>query len=148
MQIFYSAAFKLKKQELISFFKKLLLLKAKFASSSAIATAVDYTLYLVLVNNLFSPVVSNIFSASTGMMINFFLQKRYIFQLNRKMSHAFIMSIGVSIGGIMLGTLFIYLLNKFTFFATHQYITKLLVTGIIFFYNFYFKRYSFEKKFI
>jgi putative flippase GtrA len=148
LQKYYTAAFDLKKQKPILFLKKLFILKAKFASSSAVATVVDYTLYIVLVKNLFSPVVSHIISASTGMLINFFLQKRYIFQLNRKVSHAFIMSIGVSIGGILLGSLFIYLLNKIAFFADNQYITKLLVTGAIFFYNFYFKRYSFEKKFI
>jgi putative flippase GtrA len=120
----------------------------KFASSSLLATIADYGLYLTLVNNFFSPVVSNIISAGTGMIINFALQKKYIFQLNRKLSHAFIMSVGVSIGGIIIGTLFIYLLNKNTFFNEHQYVTKLIVTGLVFFYNFYLKRFSFEKKFI
>jgi putative flippase GtrA len=138
----------LKKQELIPFFKKLILLKVKFASSSVIATAVDYFLYLFLVGKFFSPVLSNIISASTGMLINFFLQKKYIFKLNRKLGHAFMLSIAVSMGGILLGTLFIYILNKWIFFSDHQYITKLLVTGTIFFYNFYLKRYSFEKKFL
>jgi putative flippase GtrA len=138
----------LKKQELIPFFKKLILLKVKFASSSVIATAVDYFLYLFLVGKFFSPVLSNIISASTGMLINFFLQKKYIFKLNRKLGHAFMLSVAVSMGGILLGTLFIYVLNKWLFFADHQYITKLLVTGTIFFYNFYLKRYSFEKKFL
>lgn len=132
----------------IKFLKDLLLLKVKFASSSVVATIADYGLYLTLVNNVFSPVISNIISAGTGMIINFALQKKFIFKLNRKVSHAFLLSMAVSLGGILLGTLFIYLLNLYPFFNDNQYITKLLVTGSIFFYNFYLKRFSFEKKFI
>ncbi|NNF36587.1 MAG: GtrA family protein [Saprospiraceae bacterium] len=125
-----------------------MLLKVKYASSSLIATLTDYGLYLTLVNNVFNPVISNIISSGTGMIINFALQKKYIFQLNRRLIHAFLLSVGVSIGGIALGTFFIYLLNLNTFFSEHQYITKLLVTGVIFFYNFYLKRYSFERRFL
>jgi len=125
-----------------------MILKVKFASSSLVATLTDYGLYLTLVNNVFNPVVSNIISSGTGMIINFALQKKYIFQLNRRLVHAFLLSVGVSIGGIALGTFFIYLLNLNDFFSEHQYITKLLVTGTIFFYNFYLKRYSFERRFL
>ena len=132
----------------ISFLKRLLLLKAKFASSSLIATITDYGLYLTLVNNVFNPVVSNIISAGTGMIVNFALQKKFIFQLNRRLSHAFLLSVAVSIGGIALSTLLIDLLNFNEFFNEKQYITKFLVTGVIFFYNFYLKRYSFERRFL
>ncbi len=135
-------------EDRISFLKKLFLLKAKFASSSLIATITDYGLYLTLVNNVFNPVISNLISAGTGMIVNFALQKTFVFQLNRKLSHAFLLSVGVSVGGILLGTFLIYLFNLNSFFNEHQYITKLLVTGFIFFYNFYLKRFSFEKRFI
>lgn len=127
--------------------KKLFLLKFKFALTSSVATAVDYFLYLVLVNNFFTPVVSNIISASCGMLINFFLQKRYVFKLERHVMLVFIMSVTISIVGIFLSTSIIYLLNKWAFFQEHQYITKLIATGIVFFYNFYLKRFSFEKRF-
>jgi len=132
----------------IQILKDLLFLKVKFAGSSLVATIADYGLYLTLVNNIFNPVISNIISSGTGMIINFGLQKKYIFRLNRKVSHAFLMSVAVSVGGIALGTLFIYLLNLYPFFSKYQYITKLIVTGTIFFYNFYLKRFSFERKFL
>ena len=132
----------------ITFFKKLLLLKVKFASSSLLATITDYGLYLTLVGNVFNPVVSNIISSGTGMIVNFALQKKFIFELNRKVMHAFLLSVLVSIGGIVLGTFFIYLLNMNVFLSEHQYITKLIVTGLVFFYNFYLKRYSFERRFL
>lgn len=127
---------------------ELFLMKFKYGLSSSIATAVDYGLYLYLVTYIFQPTISHLISAGTGMVINFIIQKRFIFDLNRKLHHAFLMSLAVSIGGIALGTLFIYLLNLLPFFAEHQFITKGLVTGVIFFYNFYLKRFAFEKKFL
>lgn len=120
--------------------------KLKFAITSSVATLVDYLLYLFLVYLFFGPVVSNIISAGTGMITNFVLQKKFVFLLKRDLKVAFLLSVFFSLAGIGLSTLFIYLLNLLPFFQVHQYITKLLVTGIIFFYNFYTKRFAFEKR--
>jgi len=125
--------------------KSFLIPKLRFAASSSVATLVDYVLYLILVSAL-SPVVSNIISASTGMIINFILQKRYIFELKRKVGAAFGISLLTSVFGIALGTGLIWLLNHENFFRESQYITKAIVTGIIFFYNFYMKRFAFERR--
>ncbi|MEM7102845.1 MAG: GtrA family protein [Bacteroidota bacterium] len=123
-------------------------MKFKFALSSSVATIVDNVLYNVLVYYFFTPVISNIISYATGTLINFVLQKKYIFDLNRKLSTAFMLSLLVSMGGLALSTLFIYLLNKIEFFNSYQVITKIVVTGIVFFYNFYLKRFAFEKRFV
>jgi putative flippase GtrA len=82
------------------------------------------------------------------MIVNFFLQKRFVFALQRKVHTAFILAIVVSLGGIALGTLIIWALNHWPFFQVHQYITKLCATGLVFFYNFYLKRFVFEKRFL
>lgn len=119
--------------------------KLKFAASSSVATLVDYVLYLILVSSL-TPVISNLISATTGMLINFLLQKRFIFQLKRKVGATFAISLLSSVFGIGLGTFFIWSLNHLEFFSQHQYITKGIVTAVIFFYNFYMKRYAFERK--
>lgn len=132
------------KKGLISLF----LIKLKFAASSALATIVDYFLYILLVSYAFTPVISNLISASVGMIINFVIQKRYIFTLKRKVATVFLISVLVSLGGVGLGTLFIFLLNKIAFFNEYQFVTKAIVIGIIFNYNFYFKRYAFEKRFL
>jgi len=126
---------------------KLFLLKAKFAMTSAVATTVDYSLYLLLIWSDFRPVVANIISYSIAIIVNFLLQKRFIFTPQRKISTVFILAISVSMGGLLLSTGLIYLLNLQPFFAENQAITKLCVTGIVFFYNFYLKRYAFEKRF-
>lgn len=126
----------------------LIKLKLKFASSSAIATLVDYGLYLFLVNRIFAPTTSNIISAGTGMLINFFLQKTYVFDVQRKLSTAFVISLSTSLVGIGISTGIIYLLNMMPFFQEYQFITKAVATGTLFFYNFYMKRFAFEKRFL
>lgn len=126
----------------------LFMMKAKFAMSSSIATLVDYFLYQVLVKHLFSPEISNLISASVGMLINFFLQKKYIFELKRSVKIAFLISLLVSIGGIGISTVIIHFLNKSEVLAGNQYIIKAIATGTVFFYNFYMKRFAFEKRFI
>lgn len=124
------------------------MMKVKFAMSSSVATLVDYVLYQVLVRYLFSPVVSNLVSATVGMVINFFLQKKYIFELKRSVKIAFIISLFVSVGGIGISTIIIHFLNKSEMLAGNQYIIKAIATGTVFFYNFYMKRFAFEKRFI
>ncbi|HMO41312.1 MAG TPA: GtrA family protein [Saprospiraceae bacterium] len=127
--------------------RRLITLKMKFAMASGLATAVDYGVYIGLVHYFFSPVVSNIISYSCGMVINFLLQKRFIFSLQRTVSQAFALSMLVSLGGLLLSTAIIYLLNRITMLTNYQFIIKLIATGIVFFYNFYLKRFVFEKRF-
>ena len=124
------------------------MMKVKFAMSSSVATLVDYVLYQVLVRYLFSPVVSNLISATVGMVINFFLQKKYIFELKRSVNIAFIISLFVSVGGIGISTIIIHFLNNSEMLSGNQYIIKAIATGTVFFYNFYLKRFAFEKRII
>lgn len=128
--------------------KTLFFLKLKFAMTSVVATAIDYGLYLLLVYTLFEPVISNIISFSIAVIFNFILQKKFVFSLQRKLNTAFKIAMAVSAGGLMISTTLIYFLVKIEFFEVYQYITKLCATGVVFFYNFYLKRYAFEKRFI
>jgi putative flippase GtrA len=123
----------------------ILIRQSKFAATSSIATFVDYVLYLLLVHYFFNPVLSHIISYGTGMLINFHLQKKFIFQLKRDVAHAFVLSLSFSLIGLALSTALIYILTRFTFFLDYQFLTKLIVTGIVFFYNFFTKQYAFEK---
>lgn len=123
------------------------LLQVKFALSGAVATSVDYVFYLLLVHNLFKPAPSNVISCSLSMYINFLLQRKYVFKLKGSISKTFIISIIVSIGGLLLSTCIVYGLTQSTYYLERQYFTKLIATGTIFFYNFYLKRYIFESWF-
>mgnify|MGYP005666508795 CR=1 FL=1 len=127
---------------------RLFLLKGRFALTSSVATAIDYVLYLLLVRSWLPPVPANVVSYSCGMVVNFILQKRFVFTLQRSVSKAFGLAILVSLGGMALSTGIIYLLSQMDFFIPRQYLAKLAATGIVFFYNFYLKRFVFEKRFI
>lgn len=134
-----------------TFLKQLILLKTKFATTSALATGVDWLLYTFLADKYFSKVVANIISRAVGMVINFFMQKKLVFDLNRKLSHAFYISIAVSLIGLVLGTMIIYLIGNLDIWQSHPYLKlapKVIETGIIFFFNFYMKRFAFEKRFL
>lgn len=128
---------------------ELLFMKMKYATTSLVATGVDFGIFFLLIQQFsFQNVVAQPIAYSCGMLVNFFLQKKFIFDLNRKLSNAFLLAMAVSFGGMALSTLLIYLLEKIVFLSEQTLILKILVTGIIFFYNFYLKRYAFEKRFV
>lgn len=137
--------------EQIPWWRKLLnwgLPKAKYAAASAVATGVDYTVYLLLVNKLLAPVPSNVIAYSAGMVVNFILQKRFVFELKRSVKKAFFFAALVSLGGMLISSGIIYGLSLQPFFNHHQALTKLIATGLVFFYNFYLKRYVFEGRIV
>lgn len=123
-------------------------LKLRFAMTGAVATGVDYVVYLALVNRIFAPVVSNLISYPCGVLVNFVLHRRFVFHLQGSTSRAFGLSVLVSAGGLGLSTLLIYGLSQIDFFAAHQPVTKLASAFVVFFYNFYLKRFVFEGKFV
>ena len=134
-------------ESLIAKIKKLFLLKAKFATTSLIATSVDVGIFLGLVNYTgLTRVTANIISYSCGMVTNFLLQKRFVFDLQRSTWSAFLLSALVSIGGLSLNTFFVWTFSQIPLLGTYPIVPKLIATGLVFFYNFYLKRFVFEKK--
>jgi putative flippase GtrA len=105
-------------------------------------------MYLYLVSTSLGVIPSNLIASGLGMLVNFFLQKKFIFKLERNIKLAFVISLASSVVGIGIGTSMLYGMSQLIFFARHQYIAKAVVTGIVFFYNFYMKRYAFERKFV
>ena len=141
------ASFDWNKLTEFSFWRDLFMMKLKYVSASVIATIVDYGLYGILSWQGFSPVAAHIPSFSAGMVTNFMLQKKYVFDLQRKTHVAFGLAVLVSLGGLLLSTLIIGWLIRFPFFANYHVIAKFVSTAMVFFYNFYLKRYIFEKRF-
>lgn len=130
---------------LYSALKGFILPKLRFALTSIIATAFDYILYLILFYFFFSTELSNIISYSLAVILNFLLQKKYVFQLKNEVKKTFVISMLFSFLGLIFSTGMLSYLNKLDFFYTYQFFTKMLVTGIIFFYNFYTKKFAFER---
>jgi len=120
--------------------------KAKFAVTSSVATLLDHALFLLLVYSGLIPGLSNLISQFSGMTANFFLQKQYIFALKRKAAVAFLYSLAFSAAGLFIGSGLVQLLVMIPLLAKYPYIAKVIVTGLIFFYNYYTKRFAFEKR--
>ena len=130
--------------------KKLFFLKVKYAAASATATSVDYAFYFLLFHIFGLPkTLSNFISYPIGVVVNFMFQKRYIFSMTRKLKTTFGLAMLVSAGGWAMNATIFYYLMKIHFFQTSgwHWAAKFIVNGIIFLYNFYGKRYVFEKRF-
>lgn len=118
--------------------------KLKFASTSTIATSIDYALFFVFTHLGLAIQVAHFCSYAVASALNFILQKKYIFDLNRKVHHAFLISVSFSIISLVLSTGLIYLLALIEIWIEYPIIPKLITTGIIFFFNFYTKQFAFE----
>ncbi len=127
---------------------QLFLLKAKYATTSAIATLLEYVVFGILKYQGFTGTYAHIVSYACGMVFNFLLQKRFIFDLKRSVRTAFLLAMLVSLGGMTLSTGIFVGLTQIQWFYENDYVAKLIATGVVFFYNFYLKRFVFEKKFI
>ena len=114
----------------------------KFLTTSVLATGVDFLLYTVLLF-IFSPVVAHFCSATTGMILNFILQRKFVFNVTRGLKSSFLLSLLFSVGGISLGAGIIYFLTKLAFFAEYPLIAKIIAIGIVFFYNYETKKIAF-----
>lgn len=122
--------------------------KLRYGVSSVIATSVDYLVFFLFVHFTSTQfvTVAQIFSYSCGLLTNFFFQKMFVFELKRSLVTTFKLSVSFSLIGLGLSTLLIYLITKIPFFSEQLLYAKILITGTIFLYNFYTKRFAFEKK--
>lgn len=109
------------------------------------ATGVDFVLYSLLLFIL-SPINAHFCSASTGMVVNFILQRKFVFNVTRGVKTSFALSLLFSIGGIFLGGGIIYLLTQLAFFTTYPIVAKIVAMGVVFFYNYETKKIAFGDK--
>lgn len=135
---------------LIDKLKSLLQLKLKYAASAGIATVADYCLFFTLKNYFhFSLYQAQPPAYALGVVINFLISKKFVFNLNRSAWSAFSWSVLISIGGLLLSTGIIYCFEHYIpFLRDNALLAKICTSGIVFFYNFYLKRLVFEGKFI
>lgn len=121
--------------------------KARFAIGGGLATGIDYLIYFPLFAQGVVPAKAQVLAYSVSVVFNFLFQKFFVFEQAGSTRSTFLLSMLVSVGGLGISTILIYGLNQIPFFHQYQILTKLLTTGIVFFYNFYCKRYVFERRF-
>lgn len=121
--------------------------KLQFGFSSILATGLDYSAFILLVRAEINAVSAHAISASIGMLVNFFVQNNFVFNRQRNVWSAFVMSMGISFIGVGLSSICLSALLRINWLGAHPILAKMVVTLLLFFYNFYLKRYSFEKRF-
>lgn len=117
----------------------------RFFTTSVIATGIDFLLYIVLIQ-LLTPAVSNLISASAGLVTNFVLQRNYVFNPSNSLYKSFVLSVFFSLCGLALGTGLIYLMTTYTPLSALPVIAKIITTAIIFFFNYFTKKIAFGHK--
>ena len=120
--------------------------KIPFALTGLVATGINYGTYLLLVDRYLPPGPATLIAYSSSVIINFFLQRYFVFELRRSLRSAFALSMLVSLGGLGLDWLIVTGLHRFPLLGEAEWLIKLAATGIVFFYNFYLKRLVFEGK--
>ena len=120
--------------------------KIPFALTGLVATGINFGVYLLLVDRYLPPGPATVIAYSSSVILNFFLQRYFVFELNRSVESAFALSMLVSAGGLVLDWLIVTGLHSFPYLGDQEWVIKLAATGIVFFYNFYAKRRVFEGK--
>lgn len=118
--------------------------KIPFALTGLIATGINFGVYLLLVDRYLPPGPATVIAYSSSVILNFFMQRYFVFELRRSVRSAFALSMLVSAGGLVLDWLIVTGLHSFPYLGDQEWVIKLAATGIVFFYNFYAKRRVFE----
>lgn len=129
--------------------KQLFLLKSKFLISSVVATGFEFVLFLLLVYSFgLSVLQAQVIAYPLAVLLKYFLEKWFIFESRRKGIQTFGWAMMVSGIGFVLSLILVYFLNQVPFLHAHPALLKIIEKGILFFYNFYFKRFAFERRFM
>lgn len=118
--------------------------KIPFALTGLVATGVNFGVYLLLVDRVLPPGPATVIAYGSSVVLNFFLQRYFVFELRRSLHSAFVLSMLVSLGGMALDWLIVSGLHWYPLLGEREWAIKLAATGVVFFYNFYGKRRVFE----
>ena len=118
--------------------------KLKYAATALVATGADYGAFFLMVNAGLHVTLSQFLANALGLVINFFMLQIFVFDLRRRAFTSFQLVILFAVIGLGLSTSLVHVLHQIPFFDENLLVMKVLVTGIIFLYNFYTKRFAFE----
>lgn len=121
--------------------------KIPFAITGLIATSVNFGMYLLLVDRYLPYLPATMIAYASGVVLNFILHRYFVFDLNRSVSKAFGLTMITSGIGLTLDALIVSGLHRSNVFGEKEWLIKGTAMGILFFYNYYSKKYAFEGKF-
>lgn len=108
----------------------------KFGMVGITGMAVDFTVtWLCKEKFKLNKFLSNSFGFSLAVISNFLLNRYWTFVSNQALPFQFVKFILVSLIGLLINNLLLFLLLKFS--KSNFYFLKLLVIGIVFFWNYF-----------
>jgi len=116
--------------------------KVKYLISSIIVTSVDYLIFIVAFK-VVGLIIANTLSYVVALNLSFNIQKRYIFKTERNITTAYMYIVIFAIIGVIISTTTLYVLN---YFLRNIILAKVILIIIMFYYNFYSKKYAFNDK--
>lgn len=119
-----------------------------FGGVSSIATLLDFVLFRFVFYYLLPLFWAEVLASFIGMVLNFFLQKKYVFELKRKSYPAFFLTLFFSILILLIGAFLMTQLIKIPIFLEYISLAKIGVMGFKFLLNFFTKQWVFEKRLI
>lgn len=137
--------YKMKLPKSLNELKQLGFSMTKFGLTSLLGTGLDFLTFTFLFRLILPLFWAEIAAAFIGMIVNFFMQKRFVFQLNRKAETAFFLSIIVSFVLMFAGAFILTWLVTFEPFLSLPLAAKVTVMGVKFIFNYVSKRWIFEK---
>jgi putative flippase GtrA len=116
--------------------------KIKYLLSSIIVTSVDYLVFIIAFK-IVGLIIANILSYIVALNLSFNIQKRYIFKTDRNIKTAYVYIVLFAIVGVIISTTTLYGLN---YFLNNVVLAKVILIILMFYYNFYSKKYAFNDK--
>lgn len=120
--------------------------KIPFAITGLVATSVNFGMYMLLVNRFLPYLPATMIAYASGVVLNFILHRYFVFDLNRSVSKAFGLTLVTSGIGLTLDALIVSGLHRSNIYGEREWLIKGTAMGILFFYNYYSKKYAFEGK--
>ncbi|MEO9533093.1 MAG: GtrA family protein [Crocinitomicaceae bacterium] len=132
-------------KKLFQLVKKFAVSMSKFALFSLVATLVDFCLFSFVLSPIMEPFKAELISGFVGMCTNFYFQKNFVFQNKRNNYAAFALSITFSLIALLLGAFLISFLVDDVFQGKYIMLAKLISIGFKFLFNYFTKKWVFER---
>ncbi len=114
----------------------------RYFLTACFGLAVDLSIFWTF-THVMSPACAHICSYSIGMVSTFFIQKRFVFDTNRKTHHAFGIALVLWAIGLGLSALLIDFLVMLPLLSANPLAAKLITINFTFWYNFLSRKIAF-----
>jgi putative flippase GtrA len=120
--------------------------KLRFTGASGLSTLVDYIIFFSALSAGISIVPSQVIAQVSGFISNLMLQRNWVFRLERSNLHVFWrLSVTVPIG-LTIGAVSVYLLAQIPLIYEYKILAKVITSILLFVYNYYSRRWVFQRK--